>query len=58
VGPRIILDDVERRKLLHLPGLELRLLGRPARGQSLCRLRYPDTLFRNLVQVVDRHYTY
>jgi hypothetical protein len=25
------------------PGLELRPLGRPARSQSLCRLRYPDS---------------
>jgi hypothetical protein len=31
------LDDVEKRKFLTLPGLEL---GRPARSQSLYRLRY------------------
>jgi hypothetical protein len=36
VGPRTGLDDVERRKILSLPGLELR-----ARSQSLDRLRYP-----------------
>jgi hypothetical protein len=41
VGPRAGLDDVENRKFLTLPGLELRLLGRPARSQSLYRLRYP-----------------
>jgi hypothetical protein len=41
VGPRTALDDVERRKILTLPGLELRLLGRPARTQLLHRLRYP-----------------
>jgi hypothetical protein len=29
------------RKYLTLPGLELRPLGRPARSQSLYRLRYP-----------------
>jgi hypothetical protein len=41
VGPRTGLDDVERRKILPLPGLELRPLGRPACSQSLYRLRYP-----------------
>jgi hypothetical protein len=35
VGLRIGLDDVERRKILPLPGLELRPLGCPARSQSL-----------------------
>jgi hypothetical protein len=35
VGPRAGLDDVEKRKLLTLPGLELRSLSRPARSQSL-----------------------
>jgi hypothetical protein len=39
VGPRAGLDDVEKSKFLTLPGLELRLLGRPARSQSLYRLR-------------------
>jgi hypothetical protein len=34
VGPRTGLDDVERRKVLPLPGLELGPLGRPARSQS------------------------
>jgi hypothetical protein len=41
VGPRTGLDDVEERKILPLPELELRPLGRPARSQSLHRLRYP-----------------
>jgi hypothetical protein len=41
VGPRAGLDDVEKRKFLTLPGLELRPLARPARSQSLYRLRYP-----------------
>jgi hypothetical protein len=42
VDPRAGLDDVENRKFLTLPGLELRPLGRPARSQSLYRLRYPS----------------
>jgi hypothetical protein len=40
VGPRTGLDDVENRKFLPLPGLELRPLGRPASSQSLYRLHY------------------
>jgi hypothetical protein len=40
VNPRAGLDDVEERKFLTLPGLELRPLGRPARRQSLYRLSY------------------
>jgi hypothetical protein len=40
LGPRAGLDDVEKRKFLTLPGHELRPLGRPARRQSLYRLRY------------------
>jgi hypothetical protein len=35
------LDDVERRKFLTLPGLEVRPRGRPARNLSLYRLGYP-----------------
>jgi hypothetical protein len=31
VGPRTGIDDVERRKVLPLPGLELLLLGLPPR---------------------------
>jgi hypothetical protein len=41
VGPRPGLDDVEKKKFLTLPGLELRPLRRPARSQSLYRLSYP-----------------
>jgi hypothetical protein len=37
------LDDVEKRKFLTLPRLELRPFGRPARSQSLYQLRYPDS---------------
>jgi hypothetical protein len=43
VGHRACLDDVEERKFLTLPGLELRPLGHPARSQSLYRLRYPGS---------------
>jgi hypothetical protein len=43
VKPRAGLDDVGKSKFLNLPGLELRLLGRPARSQSLYRLRYPGS---------------
>jgi hypothetical protein len=38
MGPRIGLDDVERRKILPLLGLELRPLVRPALGQLRHRL--------------------
>jgi hypothetical protein len=40
VDPRAGLDDLKKRKFLTLPGLELRLLGRSARSQSLSRLLY------------------
>jgi hypothetical protein len=41
VDPRAGLDDVEKRKYLTLPGLELQPLERPARSQSLYQLRNP-----------------
>jgi hypothetical protein len=37
------MDDVEKRKFLTLPGLELRPLDRPARSQSQYRLLYPGS---------------
>jgi hypothetical protein len=40
VDPRTGLDDVEKRKFVTLPGLELRPLGRPTRSQPLYRIRY------------------
>jgi hypothetical protein len=43
VDPRAGLDEVEKRKFLTLKELELRPLGRPARSQSLYRLRYPGS---------------
>jgi hypothetical protein len=39
VEPRAGLHDLEKRKFLTLPGLEHRPLRRPARSQSLYRLR-------------------
>jgi hypothetical protein len=41
VGPRVGLDDVEKRK--SLTGLELPPLRRPARSESLYWLRYPGS---------------
>jgi hypothetical protein len=46
MDPRAGLDDMEERKFLTLPELELRPLGRLARSQSLYRLRYPGSLIR------------
>jgi hypothetical protein len=43
VDPRGGLDDLENKKFLTLPGLELRPLSRPAHSQSLYRLRYPGS---------------
>jgi hypothetical protein len=40
VGPRPGLDNLEKRKFLILPGLELRHFGRPASRQSLYRLKF------------------
>jgi hypothetical protein len=40
VDLRAGLDDMEKRKFLPPPRLELRPLGRPARSQSLYRLSY------------------
>jgi hypothetical protein len=47
VDPRTGLDDLENRKFFTLPGLELRPVGRPARSQSLYRLRYPGSTNNN-----------
>jgi hypothetical protein len=43
VDTRAGLDDVEKRKILPLPGLEFQSLGLPARSQSLYRLNYPGS---------------
>jgi hypothetical protein len=52
VDPRADLDDVEKRKFLTLPGLELRPLGRPARSQSLYRLHYPGSLVVTVIIII------
>jgi hypothetical protein len=44
VGPRAGLDDMEKRKFLPPPGLELRPLGRAASSKSLYGLRYPGSV--------------
>jgi hypothetical protein len=46
--------DVEKKKFLTLPGLELRPLGRPARSQSLYRQRYPGSHFLILKALIER----
>jgi hypothetical protein len=43
MDPTAGLDDVEKRKFLILPGLELRCLGSPVRSQPLYRIRYPGS---------------
>jgi hypothetical protein len=40
---RASLDDLEKRNFFTLPEPELQTLGRPARNQSLYRLRYPGS---------------
>jgi hypothetical protein len=52
-SPRARLDDVEKRKFLTLPGLELRLLGCPVRSQSLYRLRYSGSPWRKVWRVIS-----
>jgi hypothetical protein len=46
LGPRTGVVEVERRKILPIPGLELRLLDRLAHSQSLYRLSYPGSLLK------------
>jgi hypothetical protein len=43
VDPRVGMDDLEKRKFLTISGLKLRPLRRPARSQSLYRLRDPGS---------------
>jgi hypothetical protein len=52
VDPRAGLDDLEKRKFLSLPGLELRPLGRPASSQSLYRLRYPGSIIIIMIIII------
>jgi hypothetical protein len=44
MDPRAGLDDVEKRKFLPPPALELRPLGRPFRSESLYRLSYAEKI--------------
>jgi hypothetical protein len=53
VDSRAGLEKVEKRKFLNLRGLELRLFGRPARSQSLYRLRSPGTLHSTVSYYLD-----
>jgi hypothetical protein len=43
IGFTVGLNFMEKRKILPLPRLEIRPLGRPARSQSLYPLSYPGT---------------
>jgi hypothetical protein len=43
MDPRAGLDDVEKRKFLTLPGLELRPLSRPASRYTDCAIPAPVT---------------
>jgi hypothetical protein len=47
VDPRTCPDDLEKRKFLTLPGLELRPLSRPADSQSLYRLSFRGKDFKS-----------
>jgi hypothetical protein len=54
MDPRSGLDDVEKRKFLTLPGLELRPLGRSVRRQLLYRLSYPGSqLWTRQIQMME-----
>jgi hypothetical protein len=51
------LDYVEKRKISPLPGLELQPVGRPARSQSLYRLRYPGFYHQKMItNYYEYHY--
>jgi hypothetical protein len=48
VGPRSGLDDMEKRKFLTLPGLELQPLGRPALSRIILR----NELFTKRIRMI------
>jgi hypothetical protein len=54
VDPRTGLDDVEKRKFLTLPEIELRSLSRPACRKSLYPLRYPGS--KLLLDKLNKYY--
>jgi hypothetical protein len=49
------LDDVEKRKFLNLPGLELRPLGRPASRYTDCAIPAPYCTWNELKLVVNKN---
>jgi hypothetical protein len=49
VDPRASLDNMEKLKFLTIPGLEPRPLSRPARSQSLYRLRYLGSIVGKVI---------
>jgi hypothetical protein len=53
VDPRVGLDDLEKRKFLTVPGLELRHVSHPGRSQSPYRVRYPGSLKRVLLNFTE-----
>jgi hypothetical protein len=55
MGPTAGLDDMEKRKLLTLPGLDLRPLGCPGHSQSFYRLRYPGSRIMLCICVILLH---
>jgi hypothetical protein len=55
VDPKVDLYNVEKRKFLSLPGLELQPLSRPACSQSLYRLLYPGS---SLKIIPFKYFTY
>jgi hypothetical protein len=57
MGPRAGLDNMEKRKSLTLPELELQPLGSPVRSQSLYRLRYFNLVFLHNRQGDERFLT-
>jgi hypothetical protein len=52
VGFRAGLDDVEKRILPTLSGIELRPLGCPPRSQSLYRLSYPGSHITIIIIII------
>jgi hypothetical protein len=56
VDPRAGLNDIEKRKFLTLPGLELRPLCRPARSQSRIKVVVPKMCATHYFQLVYIYY--
>jgi hypothetical protein len=52
VGSRTALDDVDKRKILPLPRLEARLLGRPVRSHSHA---ISEILFSNVFYLITNN---